>query len=155
MPINPGMMSSNKSDWETPEELFRILDDEFHFTLDVCATDDNKKCKNFFDPSKNGLIQPWAGNVCWCNPPYGREYPKWIHKGYKEVVLNKITAVYLLPARTDTEVFHRYIMTADEIRFVRGRICFSGGGPAPFPSMVVVMRPHKNKVPKISTMLLP
>ena len=32
--------------------------------------------------------------------------------------------VMLIPARTDTQYWHDYVMKADEIRFVRGRIKF-------------------------------
>ena len=51
--------------------------------------------------------------------------------------------VLLIPARTDTSYFHEYILGQAGIRFLRGRIRFVGadgsrGGPAPFPSMVVV-----------------
>lgn len=45
----------------------------------------------------------------------------------------------LLPARTDTKWFHRYIYGKAEIRFIAGRLKFGGGKHnAPFPSMVVV-----------------
>lgn len=154
--LNKGVFSSEKSDWATPISLFRKLDNEFHFTLDVCANEENAKCKHFYSEDDNGLIQPWGGNRCWCNPPYGNQYPKWVLKGYKEVLMNKITVVYLLPARTDTVAFHQHIMTAaDEIRFIKGRVRFSGAGPAPFPSMVVVMRPNRRDTPKISTLVVP
>lgn len=52
--------------------------------------------------------------------------------------------VMSLPARTDTSWFHDYILNRAEVRFLRGRLKFETdgipGGPAPFPSMVVVMR---------------
>lgn len=48
----------------------------------------------------------------------------------------------LIPARTDTRVFHKYIYGKAEIRFLRGRLKFGGSKwNAPFPSMVVVYRP--------------
>lgn len=50
-------------------------------------------------------------------------------------------AVMLIPARTDTKVFHEYIYGKAEIRFVKGRIKFGGSKwNAPFPSMIVVFR---------------
>lgn len=54
-----------------------------------------------------------------------------------------ITTVMLLPARTDTQWFHDYILNPKrEIRFIRGRLKFGGAkNSAPFPSMVVVFRP--------------
>lgn len=69
--MNNILFSSKSEMWETPQELFDILNDEFHFTVDVCATKDNAKCENFFTPEMDGLKQEWTG-ACWCNPPYGR-----------------------------------------------------------------------------------
>lgn len=47
----------------------------------------------------------------------------------------------LLPARTDTQWFHKYIYGKAEIRFVRERLKFGGAAwNAPFPSMIVIYR---------------
>lgn len=47
----------------------------------------------------------------------------------------------LLPARTDTKVFHEYIYGKAEIRFIRGRVKFGNSKyNAPFPSMIVIYR---------------
>lgn len=75
------LMSSERMDWETPPELFDPLNEEFHFTLDVCATAQNAKCTRFFTPEEDGLKQKWTG-VCWMNPPYGREVKAWMKKAY-------------------------------------------------------------------------
>jgi len=48
--------------------------------------------------------------------------------------------VCLIPSRTDTWWWHNYVMKADEIRFVKGRLHFNDRGPAPFPSAVVIFR---------------
>ena len=37
MPINAGMMSSDRSDWETPRDLFDRVDAIWHFDLDEYA----------------------------------------------------------------------------------------------------------------------
>jgi len=135
--MNPGMYSSNTGEWETPWNLFNQLDREFHFTLDVCATPSNTKCKRFYSPEDNALIQPWTGTV-FCNPPYGRSISNWIKKGYEESQKGS-TVVMLLPARTDTAWWHDYVMKAHEIRLIRGRIKFLPlDCPAPFPSCIVV-----------------
>jgi len=47
--------------WETPIDFFKMLDDEFHFTTDVCATEENKKCSHFYSPEQDGLKQIWGG----------------------------------------------------------------------------------------------
>jgi len=49
--------------------------------------------------------------------------------------------VALLPARTDTKWFHRYIYGKAEIRFIKGRLKFGGSkNSAPFPSIVCIWR---------------
>lgn len=78
--MNTEVLFSSKTDmWETPKHIFDQLNKEFGFNLDVCAVPENAKCKRFFSPKENGLVQPWEG-VCWCNPPYGRQVVKWVEK---------------------------------------------------------------------------
>src|SRR5207249_1633363 len=111
-----------------------------HFTLDVCADATNAKCINFL-PHDAGLSRDWHG-ICWMNPPYGRRIILWIEKAYTESAINgNALVVCLLPARTDTNWFHKYCVYG-EIRFLKGRLRFKGAeGSAPFPSMIVVFRP--------------
>lgn len=134
--LNKGMFSSNTDMWETPQDLFDKLNEEFHFDVDVCAIADNAKCEKFFSPEQDGLRQEWGG-VLWCNPPYGRRIGEWVKKAF----LSKATTVMLLPARTDTKWFHDYIYNKAEIRFLRGRLHFNESkAGAPFPSMIVIFR---------------
>ena len=137
--INKGLFTSSTDEWATPQDFFRTLDEEFHFTLDPCSTDNNAKCKLHYTLKDNGLEQDWEGQIVFCNPPYGRTIKDWVRKAYEESTKPNTTVVMLLPARTDTAFFHDYIYhKAKEIRFIRGRLHFNGAGPAPFPSMVVV-----------------
>jgi len=77
-----GMRSSNTDQWATPWYLFDALDREFHFTLDVCADESNRKTARYYDRAIDGLSQPWEG-VCWMNPPYGRTIGQWVRKAYE------------------------------------------------------------------------
>ena len=136
MSINPGLFTSNKDSWETPQWLFDQLDEEFGFTLDVCAFPENAKCSEYYTPEQDGLIQDWEG-VCWMNPPYGRKIGDWVRKAY-ESSQRGATVVCLLPARTDTAWWHDYCVKW-EIRFLRGRLKFGGAKwNAPFPSAIVI-----------------
>lgn len=130
------MFSSQTDLWETPQDFFNKLNEEFCFETDVCALPENAKCKNFYSPEENGLSQNWGG-ICWCNPPYGRKIGEWVKKASE----SKATVVMLLPARTDTKWFHEYIYGKAEIRFIKGRLKFGNSkNAAPFPSMVVIFR---------------
>ena len=122
--MNAVHYSSAADRWETPQWLFDLLDGEFHFETDVCATKDNAKCVRFFTPEVDGLAQEWQG-CCWMNPPYGREVGRWVEKARRSA-LGGATVVCLLPARTDTRWWHDLVVTtASEIRFIRGRLKFS------------------------------
>lgn len=125
--------------WETPQATFDALDREFGFEVDVCALAENAKCARFFTPETDGLAQEWTGTL-WMNPPYGREIREWMKKAYESARAGA-TVVCLVPARTDAGWWHDYAMKG-EVRFIRGRLRFSGMAiNAPFPSAVVVFRP--------------
>lgn len=59
--ITKGLMSSNSSEWATPQELFNELDKEFNFTLDPCSTHENAKCKLHYTKKEDGLKKSWGG----------------------------------------------------------------------------------------------
>lgn len=145
--MNKDVMFSSKSDmWETLQYLFDKLNNKFHFDVDVCATKENAKCKKFYTEKQNGLLQEWKG-ICWCNPPYGREIIKWVRKASVSSK-NGATVVMLIPARTDTKWFHDYIYKKEnvKVKFIRGRLKFgSAKNAAPFPSMLVLFEPYKQK----------
>jgi phage N-6-adenine-methyltransferase len=135
------MLSSQDMTWATPQAFFDELNQEFKFTLDPCATKETAKCKRYFTPEINGLIQDWNNEIVFCNPPYGKEISKWVRKSSEAV---GGIVVMLIPARTDTKYFHDYIYKKAEIRFIRGRLKFEGkqkgSGSAPFPSMIVIFK---------------
>lgn len=144
--MNAVHFSSKKQDWATPWELFRSWDiTHGPFNLDVCATEENAKCDQYFSPQENGLSQPWGG-VCWMNPPYGRDIKNWVAKAVSEVKAGRASRVVcLLPARTDTAWWHENVIAAAaEIIFLRGRIKFEGAKhSAPFPSALVIFEGKK------------
>lgn len=119
-------------DRETPDDVWKPLDDEFHFTLDVAAARHNAKCKRYYargpqpandnarqltlfpeefvgDPDAlgyDGLLQPWhRGEVVWCNPPFSNIAP-WVAKA----TFCQATVVMLLPAnRTEQPWWQEHI----------------------------------------------
>lgn len=137
--MEKAMFSSQRNDWETPQDLFDKLNAEFNFTLDSCASNDNAKCQKYFTQKQDGLRQDWQGETVFCNPPYGREVKKWVSKAYQESLKPDTLVVMLLPSRTDTSWFHDYILPYGKISFIKGRLKFGGSkNSALFPSMIVV-----------------
>ena len=142
--MDKSLFSSKTVEWETPQDFFDKLNDEFHFTLDPCSTDENAKCEKHYTVEQDGLVQDWTGEIVYCNPPYGKEMTKWIQKCYQHFIGGG-TAVMLIPARTDTKAFHEWIYGKAQLRFVKGRLKFGESkNSAPFPSMFVIYQ-HKNK----------
>lgn len=149
--MNP--LFSHKSDnWETPNELYDSLNREFGpFVIDVAASFVNRKCSQYYDESSDALNRDW-GFRNWCNPPYSR-VQEFVIKALAEQKRGRKT-VMLIPARTDTKLFHDYLYNKPhiEIRFLKGRVKFiNPDGPllrgtkmngsnnsAPFASMVVI-----------------
>lgn len=144
--MNKALFQSGKDDWETPKKLFDDLNREFHFTLDPCSTHENAKCAKHYTPEEDGLQMSWGGEIVFCNPPYSRTggQDAWVKKCYDEAQKPGTIVVALLPARTDTERFHNYVLGRAEIRFIRGRLRFEQNGipagTATFPSMICVWR---------------
>jgi len=125
-----GMVSSMRTDWNTPKDLYEKLDEEFNFDFDPCPSN--------WDGTWDGLTIEWKQRN-YVNPPYGRQLSKWLAKGWLEAQKGKLV-VFLLPARTDTKWWHEYVMRADEVRFIKGRLQFDDNPDhrCPFPSVIVV-----------------
>ena len=122
---------------------FDRMDSEFHFYLDAAAAYGNNKCAHFIARDNDALKQDWNaitnGLPIWLNPPYSK-IAEFIKKAW-EVSQKGCTVVCLIPSRTDTRYWHDYVMMADEVRFIKGRLKFNGGkSGAPFPSCIVVFR---------------
>ena len=154
------MFSSANQAWATRWKDFNQWNERFNFALDVCAGHGDQKCEKYYTEEDDGLSQDWTGGVFWCNPPYGREQIKWVQHGINQGA----KGVFLLPARTDTKLFHDVIVPNCKIEFLKGRLTFGSDeywpwvweqetlndkpnslykkygkmNAAPFPSMLVI-----------------
>ncbi|WP_316242717.1 DNA N-6-adenine-methyltransferase [Lactiplantibacillus plantarum] len=144
--INKALFTSNKEDWETPQDFYDRLNAKYHFEWDLAASDDNAKCSCYFTRDDNSLEQDWeglSGNL-FLNPPYGRELKLWVKKAATTGLKDKQNLVMLIPSRTDTSYWHDYIFNHAEIKFLRGRLKFEvdgiSGDSAPFPSALVIYK---------------
>lgn len=141
----PPLIPKAKTDeWETPDWLFSRYNEMYNFSLDVCASPINAKCKKYnseTEPDKH----EWTGESCWMNPPYDhKSLYMWTYRANVETHHRRADIVVgLLPAKTDQEWWHTHVIgVAAEVTFIRGRVHFVGGnGGAGFPSVVVVWAP--------------
>ena len=67
--ITSGMFTSRTDEWATPVKTFIGLNDEFGFTLDPCASDENHKCERYFTKKEDGLLQYWGGKLYFAIHP--------------------------------------------------------------------------------------
>jgi len=139
--MNKSLLSSDKMDWATPKAFFDALNEEFNFTVDVCASEWNAKLERYWSEVDDSLSLSWVGEVCFMNPPYGRDIKHWVKKAYEESLKGAVV-VGLIPSRTDTSYWHDYIQDKADVRFIRGRLKFErpegACDPAPFPSAVII-----------------
>ncbi len=144
---------NTKDNWETPDYFFNLINEEFKFTLDPCATKQNTKCKNFYSQEDNGLKKDWKGARVFVNPPFSN-IGKWVKKCYEEGIKENTVVVLIIPSRTDTKYWHDYVMKANEIWFCKGRVNFLQNRKKPengstFPLSVIIFRSFNLGFPKI------
>lgn len=141
--LTKAMFSRESDEWETPQDLYDALNLEFKFSLDAAATQENRKCLHYIPRESDALTAPWFDIVgtkpIWLNPPYSK-IGQFMEKAYREAEKG-CTVVCLIPSRTDTRWWHDYVMKAQEIRLIKGRLKFGGStNSAPFPSAIVIFR---------------
>lgn len=115
-----------ENDYKTPPMLYKKAFEKLHivcidkFNLDACCTDENIPAFKYYKNGvQDGLKEPWE-NFTWCNPPFN-ECAKWVKKAFEENKNNGHTIVMLIPARTETAYWHKYILHNPfvEIEFLR------------------------------------
>jgi hypothetical protein len=127
--------------WVTPRHIYNALNYEFNFDFDPCP----------LFAEFNGLdpLLSWGARN-YVNPPYSLQLKnQFIMRAFNERKRGNLS-VLLLPVSTSTEVFHRYIYNKAEIRFLKGRVKFTGyneagvlvhSKPAMHDTMIVIYRP--------------
>lgn len=125
--VNEKMKMNQKGNdyFETPPEIFKQLDDIFHFNLDCAANAENAKCARFLNEELDGTVIGWHNNRCFCNPPFSKK-AEFIKKAYNEVINKDCPiCVMILPLNCiDTKVWHEYIEGKFHYEILKGRIAF-------------------------------
>jgi hypothetical protein len=133
MTVTDVFKGKRREDWRTPVELYKKLDEEFHFDFDPCPV----------NPTFDGLSIEWGQNN-FTNPPYGRGIYKWFEKGYTEWKKGKTVVFLIFVQQSSTIAFHKWIYPFAEVRLLKGRLRFDDAkGSAPFGSMRCILRGQK------------
>ena len=139
--INQACLRQTKMNGKHRKIYLRALMPSIILSLDAAASNSNHKCPKYYTKDQDGLVQDWGNDTVYVNPPYGRAIANWVHKAYETHQQYGNTIVMLLPARTDTCWFHDYIYGQADIKFIKGRLRFSGSKcNAPFPNTIVIFQ---------------
>jgi phage N-6-adenine-methyltransferase len=126
----------------TPPDFWRVVNAEFDFQIDVCASAANKKCAWYIDAEIDALApnREWIGapfvrwpaggalssggrfTRAWCNPGFSTVLP-WHEKAFAEAQKHPgaVVAVIGLPGGSQ-DWFHFAYHHASEIRMLRDRV---------------------------------
>jgi len=101
----------------TPTDIWKDLSEEFEFTCDMCASDENHLVDKYYTIDNSALDKDWDGEVGYVHPLFDSKIGKFVEKAS----ISKGTFVFLLPASTHTKYFHEHFYKKDnvEIRFLR------------------------------------
>lgn len=90
----------------------------------------------------DGLRDDWSGDVVFVNPPWSNQ-KRWLERAHDQWSKRKVqTVICLVPAKTDTKLFHHVLSKDADVYFVEGRPHFfreDGTSEATMVSAMVVM----------------
>lgn len=130
------LFGKRNDDIETPEWLYKVLDEKYHFDFDPCPINYNP------NQDQSGLKSEW-GQRNFINPPFS-QIKDWLVKGVEEAGKGKL-CVFLITLRGNTNYWFDWVWPlASEIQFIQGKITFKGyDKPCPIPMVIVVYEPGK------------
>lgn len=124
-------MDSLRQCWQTPDDFWNVVDEEFNFDIDVAATDHNTRCVNYITPEMNAFRLEWWDNAfgplrsAWCNPGFTNMEP-WIDEAIKQTAATPgVVACVLGLVAPSTKWWLKASVTAVEIRLLSPRIQFT------------------------------
>jgi phage N-6-adenine-methyltransferase len=116
--------AAEKDLWQTPRDLFDTLNEEFCFDVDLCASDKNTLCDNWYTKEHSMLnIELNCFEAAFINPPYSQTI-LFLDRAAQQAKKHNLTVVALVNANTDTKWFADAVNSANEVRFITGRIGF-------------------------------
>lgn len=92
--------------------------------LDPCTEPDNPtRAERFYCLPDDGAALPWEAASIFVNPPYAKARERWVHRCIEAGATGAKVAL-LIPAHTDTRIFHAALAAADAVTLVQGRLKF-------------------------------
>ena len=134
--------------WQTQDDLFEVLNNEFKFEFDLCASEVNHKTRAWSNDIQTTVIngQQDHGKAFFIFFPYSRgnidHCMKWMVELSKMVESPIVTLTRFDPT---TNWFKEYVDgVADEVRMLARRLKFKGAKDSyNFPCCIAVYKPKK------------
>lgn len=121
-----------RDEWETKQELWNKIDEQYKFSFDCCATQKNTKCFMF----SSDFLNSCNNFMSWMNPPFSKAQEMFRHF-FRVVKLG--VAIYRCD-NMETKVWQDIILlNATWILIPKGRISYEGmeGNGSRFPSALI------------------
>jgi len=118
-------MKAIKSGLQTPTYLFNWLDSRYHFSVDLCASDNHHLCNAYLTKEKSALEREWYvyGKTGFCNPDYANINP-FIQQAILEAENYNFTTAFLIPDINGEGRYWDICKYATTIIHIVGRINF-------------------------------
>ncbi|WP_310253539.1 DNA N-6-adenine-methyltransferase [Nocardioides sp. BE266] len=71
----------------------------------------------------DGAALPWSAGSVFCNPLYGEARVRWVRRCVEAGAAGS-RVVLLIPAHTDTRIWHEAMGSATSLLFIKGRVKF-------------------------------
>ena len=111
--------------WRTPRWLFDKLNGVFDFDFDMCASDENHLCSNYFTASDDAATAQLPENArsIFCNPPFSGKTKQKILERASDIVHSGRKIVFVLSANLSDTFFYDLIhRSADRVLVINGEI---------------------------------
>lgn len=122
--------------WKTPKRLWDMLNKQYGFVFDCCASKSNSKTELFSSDFKRVKKGDINNMPCWMNPPFSKAYEMFKH--FFEVVEGGV-AIYRCD-NIETRIWQDVIFpNATWIFVFDKRVCYEGlnGKGSRFPSALI------------------
>jgi len=129
--------NESRDGWQTNQDLWNKLNEQYSFNYDCCASHDNTKCKSFASRFEE---VSFVEGCAWMNPPFSKTREMFEHY-FKTVT--KGVAIYRCD-NMETKVWQEVILkNVDWVFIPKGRISYTPfdisirGGMTRFPSALI------------------
>lgn len=137
-------MDSLSQDHGTPDEIFKPLDREFNFHIDLCASKENALLPIYYTKEDNVFTKE-IKVTSFANIEFVRA-KKFAKYFYENSAKFGSTIVMLCTVKSNTNWWRDYVMKAKEVRFINGKVYFKGEKNTQglrFPCAIVIFSPHE------------